>query len=221
MEALDLPVLCLVTDRHRCDGRALEEVVAGAVEGGAGMVQLRERDLAPGPLYAMAKRLREITMGKALLLISDRVDVALAAGADGVQLPEDGLGVEAARRVAGTKLLVGRSVHSAEGARAAERDGADLLVVGAVFATTSHPAATPLGVEILRRVGERVRIPFLAIGGVTADNVAAVIESGASGAAAITAITQSAVPAEAARELAAMMTSAWTGVPGRAAARRI
>ena len=213
MATLDLPVLCMVTDRRRCLGRELEEVVAAAVEGGAGMVQLREKDLPPTQLYALAKRLRLITKGRSLLFVNDRVDIALAAGADGVQLPEDGLPVDAIRHAGGTGLLVGRSVHSVEGAVEAEAEGADLLVVGAIFETSSHPGLAPQGVEMLLQVAGRVRTPFLAIGGVTAGNVEAVVRSGASGAAVITAITESADPSETARELAGGLKRAWYGAP--------
>ncbi len=193
-------------------------MVAAAVEGGAGMVQLRERDLPAGRLHGLAGRLREITRGRALLLVNDRVDVALAVGADGVQLPEDGLGVEAARMAAGGRLLVGRSVHSVAGAVAAEAEGADLLVVGAIFETRSHANVEPHGVDLVRQVNGRVDVPLLAIGGVTAENVDVVLESGASGAAVITAITESDDPLEAARELVGGMGRAWTrtGVARRA-----
>jgi len=217
---LDLPVLCMVTDRRRCCGRELEDVVAAAVEGGVRMVQLREKDLPPAQLYALARRLRGITKGRSLLFVNDRVDIALAAGADGVQLPEDGLPVAAARRAGGTGLLVGRSVHSVDGAVNAESEGADLLVVGAIFETRSHPGAAPQGIEMLRQVAGRVGTPLLAVGGVTAGNVEAVIRCGASGAAVITAIAESADPAEATRELARKLRRAWSGAPRTASGTR-
>lgn len=213
MTILDLPVLCMVTDRRRCLGRGLEEVVAAAVEGGAGMVQLREKNLPPIELYALARRLREITKGRALLFVNDRIDIALAAGADGVQLPEDGLPVAAVRRAGGAGLLVGRSVHGVGGAVRAESEGAGLLVAGAVFETSSHPAAVPQGVGMLRQMAEQVSIPFLAIGGVTSANVEAVVHGGASGVAVITAITESADPTEATRELARELLRAWSAAP--------
>ena len=206
-------MLCLVTDRLRCEGRALEEVVAAAVDGGVGMVQLREKDLPAAKLYALARRLRGITRGRALLYVNDRVDVALAAGADGVQLGEGGLPLKAARRVAGTCLLIGMSVHSVDGGVRAELEGADLLVAGTVFRTGSHPGRVPQGVGILEKLRERVRIPFLAIGGVTAENVGPVIRAGAAGAAVITAITQSDNPERASQELVKLMEEALPCAP--------
>ena len=187
-----------------------------AVQGGAAMVQLRERNLPAGRLYELAGRLREITRDRALLMVNDRVDVALAAGADGVQLPEDGLGVEAARTAGGGRLLVGRSVHSVDGAISAESEGADLVVAGAIFETPSHADLEPQGADLLRQISGRIGVPLLAIGGVSSENVDVVLERGASGAAVITAITESDDPMAAARGLIGRMASPWTAVARRA-----
>lgn len=220
MTRLDLPALCLVTDRRRCLGRSLEEVVAAALDGGVGMVQLREKDLPSGQLLVLANRLRALTRGRALLFVNDRVDVALAAEADGVQLGEASMPVRDARQTAGHGLLVGRSVHDVEGAAAAESEGADLLVAGTVFPSESHPGAAVAGTELLERLHRRVTVPFLAIGGVTAGNVAEAMRSGASGGAVITAIAQSNDPAQAARELLGAMRTAWAGIGTEEVARR-
>ncbi|MCX8213562.1 MAG: thiamine phosphate synthase [SAR202 cluster bacterium] len=206
---LDLPILCLVTDRLRCSGRPLEDVVARAVEGGVGMVQLRERDLSADALFELAKRIREITRDHALLFVNDRVDVVLAVGADGVQLPESGLPVEAVRTLAGDRLLVGRSVHDVEGAVAAEADGADLLIAGSVFATASHPGHEPEGIELLHRLSGSVGVPYLGVGGVTAENVGVVMEAGASGVAVITAVTESDDPRLTAHDMAGQISRTW------------
>ena len=102
---IPIPCLCLVTDRRLCnsDPEELERRVAGAVRGGVNMVQLREKDLTGGRLLELALRLRKATNGSALLFVNERADVALACGADGVQLGEEGLPPEAARKVAGRK----------------------------------------------------------------------------------------------------------------------
>ncbi|MCH8109929.1 MAG: sulfur carrier protein ThiS, partial [Chloroflexi bacterium] len=121
-------------------------------------------------------------------------------GADGVELGEDGLPIEAARRIA-EGLLLGRSVHSVDGALKAQADGADILVVGTIFPTGSHPGVETAGVSLLEQMRGQVEIPYLAIGGVTAENVESVIEAGAVGAAVITAISKSPNPEQASREL--------------------
>ena len=211
MPSIILPALCLVTDRRRLAvGRRLEDVVERAVEGGATMVQLREKDLPAAEMFSMACRLREVTRGRALLFINDRVDVALACEADGVQLGEEGLPVEAARRASGGELLLGRSVHSVERAVAAEAEGADMVVVGTIFGSESHPCASAAGVGLLRRVSDRVGVPVLAIGGVTSANVSSAIAAGASGAAVIGDIVASGDPEQAARAIVDRMNKMWS-----------
>ena len=189
-----------------------------AVDGGVNLVQVREKDLPAGQLLELALELRAITRDRALLFVNDRVDVALACGADGVQLGEEGLSPAAARGAGAGRLLIGRSVHSAEGAADAEAEGADLLLAGAVFATASHGDRDPSGICLLEKIGRRVRAPYLAIGGVNEGNVGRVMEAGAAGAAVITAITLSTDPAAAARRLASAIRSGWTaGAAGRSA----
>ena len=220
MVELSFPCLCFVTDREQCGGRDLEEVVTQAVAGGANLVQLREKDLPAQRLYSLALRLRDLTVGRALLFINERVDVAVACGADGVQLGEEAMPVEAAQRASGGRLLVGRSVHSVEGARAAQAEGADLLVAGPIFATGSHPRATPAGVDLLERIGREVQIPVLAIGGVNLDNVESVMAAGAAGAAVISAISRSNDPRETTSSLVRTMKNASVSAPRKGGASR-
>jgi thiamine-phosphate pyrophosphorylase len=204
---LPSPCLAFVTDRKRCAGRPLEAVVDEAVSGGVNLVQLREKDLPASELYTLAVRLRDVVQHRALFLVNDRVDVALACSADGVQLGERALPIEAARAVAVHRLLIGRSVHSVEAAIAAANEGADLLVAGTVFPSASHPEEQPQGLALIEGIAERAWVPILAIGGITAGNVASVMRGGASGAAVITAISLSPDPRSAARELFAAMAA--------------
>lgn len=171
------------------------------------MVQLREKDLPSGQLMDLALSLRRLTQGRALLFINDRVDVAVASGADGVQLGEDAMSVGDARK-AGPGLLVSRSVHDAEGAVRAERDGADMLVAGTIFPSASHPEGRPAGVEFLRRLRSEVGVPYIAIGGVSDRNAPSAIGAGAGGVAVIGAIARSDDPRCAARGLATSIADA-------------
>jgi len=206
---LRLPTLCLITDRQQCGEMGIEAVVREAVEGGVNVVQLREKDLPARDLFALGMRLREITRGKALLLVNDRVDVAQSCGADGVHLPEGGLPTPMARWVLGRNALVGCSVHSVEAAVQAEADGADLVQLGTVFASPSKPDSAPVGVKLLREVVDAVSIPVLAVGGVTPENAAEVIAAGTAGAAVISAICRADDPRAAAKALVEAMTEAW------------
>ena len=216
---LSLPSLCLVTDRRQRPDVPLEDIVDRAVSGGVGIVQLREKDLPASQLYALALRLKDAINGRALLFVNDRVDVAIAAGAHGAQLGETALPLDAAKALAaaaaprGARLLLGRSVHSAQGAIAAQAHGADLLTLGSVFPTNSHPGAPAGGIPLVKSAAQAVSIPILAIGGVNAQNIGGVIAAGASGAAVITAIAVATDPQAASAALAQNMRAAWASRP--------
>ena len=209
---LPYPCLCLVTDRAVCPPDELAQRVAAAVAGGVDLVQLRDKEAPGGVLLEQAVDLREVVQGRVLLLVNERADVALAACADGVQLGEMALPIDEARAILGPGAVIGRSVHSVPGALHAAVSGADFLLVGAMFATRSHPGEEPSGPGLLTRIASAgVAIPMLGIGGITADNVADVMAAGAHGAAVITGILASDDPETAARRLKSAMLDAIAG----------
>ena len=201
MTKLNTPLLCFVTDRKRCLERDLEEVVDQAVAHGVAMVQLREKDLSAHDLYELGTRVKDAIAGRAKLVVNDRVDVALALNADGVQLPEDGTPVQEARRIVDPDVLIGRSVHTVSGAVEAESYGADFLIAGTIFPSASHPDGPAQGTVFLRALCREVSIPVLAIGGITTQNVGDVMEAGCSGAAVISSISEAEDPGAEARTL--------------------
>ncbi len=204
-----VPCLMLVTDRSLCGGAdGLIAAVEAAVEGGVDAVQLREKELQPDELLPLAQRLREITEGRALLLVNGSLDVALAAAADGVHLPGAAPPVERPR----PEYLIGRSVHSRESARRAEAGGADYLIAGPVYETRSHPDAEPAGVSLIEEISRSVRAPTLAIGGVTAGRVEEVVRAGASGVAVISAVLGRPDSRAAAGELRRALDAAWVAI---------
>jgi thiamine-phosphate diphosphorylase len=150
---------------------------------GATVLQLRDPGATLRRLEEEATRL--VAESPVPVLVSSRVDLALATGAVGVHLPESDLPVAAARRLLGSDRLLGRSVHSVEAARRAAAEGADYLIFGPVFATSSHPGRSPAGLSALSEVAAAVTIPVLAIGGVDAAGVEACRQAGAAGFAAI------------------------------------
>ena len=204
------PCLCLVTDRSIVDEGSLVSRVAEAVAGGVDMVQLREKDLPGGPLLELAVSLRDAIAGRALLIINDRADVAAAVGASGVQLGEEGLPVDAARQVLGPGSLIGRSVHSEAGASQAAAQGCDFLIVGTMYSTATHPGAPPAGPSVVRRIGERCRLPIIGIGGITHTNASQVLAAGAAGVAVISSILGSQQPGEASRQIKQAMMEFWS-----------
>jgi thiamine-phosphate diphosphorylase len=177
----------LVTDRQQCGGELIPAVEA-AVLGGVHAVQLREKDLPAGELLVQAMRLRASLHDRVPLLVNDRVDVAVAVAADGVHLPENGLPVAEARLLLRHPQLIGRSVHSVEGARAAEAEDSDYVIFGNVYETGSHPGAPAAGLTLLAEVVRVVHLPVLAIGGITAERAPDVMATGAAGIAVISAI---------------------------------
>jgi thiamine-phosphate pyrophosphorylase len=203
------PLLMLVTDRKR-SRLPLVEAVSRAVAGGVDLVQVREKDLPAAELFDLVVSLRDVTAGRAKLLVNDRVDVALAAGADGVHLPEKGLPPGVARRLLGPERLLGRSAHDPailETGEGALRE-LDYLLVGTVFSSPSHPGLPPAGTGIIGEFAVRSRVPVLGIGGITVENCAGVITAGAVGVAVISAILDSEDPEEVARQLKAAMVAA-------------
>lgn len=182
------------------------------MSGGVNIVQLREKDLPASQLYDLGLALRKVTEGRSLLLVNDRVDVAIACGADGVQLGEESLPTDAAKHLTSRKLLISRSVHSLDSARKAQEERADILVLGTIFASGSHPNGETGGLDRVRNVADGIEVPVLAIGGITSKNIGSVIKAGASGAAVITAITRSPNPEAAASALKAEMMQAWAAV---------
>ncbi|MYA50251.1 MAG: thiamine phosphate synthase [Chloroflexi bacterium] len=208
--AFSLPIVALVTDRNLAGGPdALLDAVAQAVDNGVNLVQMREKDLPDAVQLALAQRLREVTNGKALLFVNDSVSIAEASGADGVQLSENSRSITSARARAARPLLIGRSVHGVDAAREAAAQGADLLVVGTVYDSPTHPGQPPAGVGLIGWCAQ-TGVPVIGIGGITAQNASAVMQAGASGVAVISAILGTPSPADAAAQLAA---AASTTVP--------
>ncbi|MCH8974885.1 MAG: thiamine phosphate synthase [Chloroflexi bacterium] len=206
----------MVTDR-RVSGSidALLAAVEAAVAGGVSLVQMREKDLPDAEQLVLARRLRELTAGRALLFVNDSVSIAQAAGADGVQLAERSRTVASARDaiapdvIEGRRLLVGRSVHDLAGATEAAEQGADLLVVGAVFETATHPGQPAVGTGLVEQIAGAVSLPLLGIGGITAANAPGVIAAGATGVAVVSCVLAADDPQEAARALCESVQAAW------------
>ena len=198
----------LVTQESLSAGRSTDEIVAAAIEGDIDAVQLREKNRSARERYELGGRLREATAAEGVdLIVNDRVDLAAAIDADGVHLGQSDLPVSVAREILGDHATVGVSVSTVSEARLAAISGADYLGVGAVYGTTSKPDANTadegLGLDRLADIVESVKIPVVAIGGITPDNAADPIAAGATSVAVISAITAADDPATAARTLRA------------------
>ena len=188
--------LYLITDRGVTGERDLLAVVAEALAGGVPAVQLREKALSSRDYFDLARELRGLTARyHTRLLINDRVDIALAVGADGVHLPESGMPVGAARKLLGPRRLIGVSCHSQEKAAAAAEQGADFITYGPVYETPSKAAyGAPVGITSLAGVVRSLSLPVFALGGITRDRVPELLAAGIHRVALISAILAAPAP---------------------------
>ncbi len=193
----------LVTDRELARGRTTLEIAGAAIRGGVSCIQLREKMCSTREFIDESLAIRSLLARHGIpLIINDRVDVALAVKADGIHLGQKDMPCRMARQIIPESMIVGISVESLDDAIAAQKDGADYLGVSPIYPTpTKTDTAQPLGLEGLRSIRSEVDLPLVGIGGLNADNVAAVIHNGADGVAVVSAIVAADDPEAATRDL--------------------
>lgn len=182
--------LYAVTDIRAGDPEVLQKVEA-AYRGGADIVQLRSKALSDAALYRLGIQWRKIAdRFRKLFFVNDRLDLALAVEADGVHLGQEDLPLKAVKRIVrpGGQFMIGRSTHNLSQALNAAREGADYIGVGPIFETPTKPAYHPVGLDLIRKVKARIRIPFVCIGGINPANLPRVLEAGAQRVAVVRAI---------------------------------
>ena len=182
--------LYVITDTALSGGRSHEEIARLAVDGGADVVQLRDKACSAHALLTAGKKVREVTCRSgALFMVNDRLDVAIACGADGVHLGQDDLPVATARAIAPRGFIIGASVGCADEAVQAVKDGADYLAASPVFPTAQKTeAGIHCGLEGIRRIRAAVSVPLIAVGGIGMHNIGDVVDAGADGVAVISAV---------------------------------
>jgi thiamine-phosphate pyrophosphorylase len=190
--------LCFIADSEAAEGRDILQLIAGAVEGGATIVQLRGKTWTSREFLDLGIQACQFLHSQKIpLVINDRVDIALACEADGVHLGQEDIPLPYAREILGINRVMGISVATPEEAEAAEKAGADYVGAGPIFLTLSKKDTGPLlGLDGLRRIREKIKIPILAIGGISAANVTDVISAGADGVAVISAIAAARNPGQ-------------------------
>ena len=197
-----IPDLYVILDRSAARGRELDGVLEGAIAAGCRMVQLREKEWPSGRLLPLAERLRgRCRAAGVTFIVNDRVDLAVAVEADGVHLGQDDLPPRVARPLLRPGMLLGVSTHSAEQARAAVAARADYVAVGSIFPTATKAGFELVGPGLLRELRPEIRVPLIAIGGITAANVGEAIRAGADGVAVISAVCGAPDPEAASRRL--------------------
>ncbi|WP_422877893.1 thiamine phosphate synthase [Ktedonosporobacter rubrisoli] len=201
--------LHVLTDRDWSRGRDMLTVAEAAIEGGATVIQLRDKVASTRKLVEEGLVLRELTRRRGVLLIvNDRIDVALAVDADGAHVGQDDMPAHLARRLLGPERILGVSAGNLEEARAAVEAGADYLGIGPIYPTRGKlDAGVPVGTQFVLGLKLRYATPLVAIGGITAENAGEVIQAGAAGIAVITAVVNAEDIAAAARKLATASSS--------------
>ncbi len=196
--------LYLVTSQACSAGRSTLEILGAALQGGVRLVQLREKDMPLRELHALAVEARRLTdEAGALLIINDRIDVALATGADGVHLGQNDLPIAAARKLA-PDLIIGGSTHTPEEAAEATAAGASYVNIGPLFPTSTKAWSKRfLGLEGLREIAATVTLPFTVMGGIKQTHIPQLLQAGARTIALVTAVTEAPDVAAATRELLA------------------
>lgn len=182
--------LCVITDPSLVPGRDHVAIAEAALAGGADMIQLRDKTGSLRDLLPQAQAVQALCRSRgAFFIVNDRVDLALAVGADGAHVGQEDLPADSARRLLGPQRVLGVSTHSLAQAEAAQQFGADYIGFGPMFATgTKDTGYTPRGLDALREVRGAVALPILAIGGISLENVSLVIEAGATAPAVISAV---------------------------------
>ncbi|MEI6847451.1 MAG: thiamine phosphate synthase [Chlorobiaceae bacterium] len=193
------PFLCVITDETKCPVSLAED----ALRGGASMIQLRHKTASGSKLFFWAVEIcKRCKPYNALCIINDRVDIALASGADGVHLGQQDLPAHAARKLLGESQIIGVSVSSSEEALKAVKDGANYIGFGHIYRTISkQKRSAPVGEDALKNVASLISVPLIAIGGITVKNAPTVISLGASGVAVISSVSKAVDPFTATREL--------------------
>lgn len=207
--------LYLITDRHQTGGRALTEVLRSALDGGVRAIQLREKDLSSKELYELARETRKLTEPYgAKLLINDRVDIALAVGADGVHLGNSSIPLYKAREILGPSRLIGVSCHNQTNVVTAQGGGADFVTFGPVYQTPSKVIyGRPVGLDALQTATEIAEIPVFGLGGIKRRHLDEVIARGAWGIAVVSAIIAADDPRRETEEILRLLESARPTTP--------
>jgi thiamine-phosphate pyrophosphorylase len=206
--SIDLTLYAII-DRSLEEDLPVAEFVSQVIEGGVTCLQVRCKQEPTGSLLAFARRVLEAAAGSGVpVIVNDRVDVALAAGAQGVHLGAEDMPVAEARKICGKALIIGATVRDVASARQALQAGADYLGVGPAFATAVKPHLSPIRPQVISSIHEQISLPIVAIGGINDMNAAIPLEHGADGVAVITALRRSKSPKEAASRLRAAIDKA-------------
>jgi len=194
--------LYVIADRKMCRGKNLVEIVSQAIQGGAQMIQCRDKESDDRDFVGLASQLRDVCRNENVpFIVNDRVDVARQINADGVHVGDEDLSVREARNVLSPDKIIGKTARTVQDAIDAEREGADYVGLGPVFPTDSKQIDGPIGLDIVRAASEILKIPIFAIGGINLSNLDQLLEAGGRRIAVISAVVSSGDVISSARRL--------------------
>ncbi len=209
---LKKPGIYLIADRDTLNGKDIASVVSKSLDAGADIVQLRDKTATNEEFLEAAKKIKSLAKDRgALFIIDDRVDMALALDSDGIHLGQDDTPVETARRILGKKKIIGLSTHSASQIDEATKKDVDYISVGPVYSTPTKPDYAPVGLDLIRTASRKLKIPFVAIGGIDESNIKEVTAAGAKRIAVVRAVLSSNDPLEATKTLRMLLSIASSG----------
>ncbi|MFH1778729.1 MAG: thiamine phosphate synthase [Candidatus Omnitrophota bacterium] len=181
--------LYVIVDRKTCGERSVIYVVKEAIAGGADVIQLRDKNATAKELIKVGRPIRQLTRkAKVLFIINDRLKIAKAVDADGVHLGQDDSPIKVARSILGRNKIIGLSTHSLSQAKEAQKNGADYIGVGPIFATPTKPEYKAVGLDLIKKVKRVIKIPFVAIGGIDTSNIDEILSAGANRVAVVRAV---------------------------------
>jgi len=184
--------LYVIADKRICGDKNIEEVVCQAIDGGAEMIQYRDKESDYEDFLKIASKLKDICKEKNIpFIINDRVIIALKTDADGVHLGQEDLSIKEAREILGSEKIIGKSAETIQQAKEAEEEGADYVGVGPIFDTLSKQIKKPAGPGIIREAKDSLEIPFFSIGGINLTNVDRIVQAGGKRIAVISAVVSS------------------------------
>jgi thiamine-phosphate pyrophosphorylase len=188
-KVLEKVQLYAIADPGLCLNRDLMKLISLAIEGGAQMIQFRDKESSDKEFLEKVKKIQKVTKKKKIpLIINDRVDVAQLIDAEGVHLGEDDLPIKEARRILGSEKIIGASACDLKSAKLKEKEGADYIGLGPIFETSSKDIEKPLGIEILKEANKILHLPLFPIGGINLSNLEQIISTGTKRIAVISAI---------------------------------
>lgn len=198
--------LCVILDRQACPKRSLIKLASAIKNKGAGLIQYRDKESPLGEVYKNALALRKaLKNSPALFIVNDYVDIAKASDSDGVHLGQEDLPIKSARLILGRDKIIGKSCHNLAQAQEAQKEGADYIGIGPVFATPTKPGRKGIGLRIMRRLKAQIKIPFFAIGGIDETNAIKLKSYGAGRIAVVRAVCKSKSPAAATERFANLL----------------